>query len=626
MRRLTTQAIVLFVFVLGSSMVRAQDMRTWTDSTGQHQIEAKFLSEADGKVILLRQDGKRIEIALEMLCDADRKYVEQWKSKIVESSPFRVVEGSANTEDGGQPKIVSMDLSTAREVAAAPSRESWQFDAPPAAPPVDGDQLKSIAYSANGFKYEGLAVNPSAKRIVLSFSHRDKEKYSDPDRQIECRYVSGDATSGQVVDYVLGPLDGTMRVMSLNSTGNQAIALRTVWGFGNSDRLEHWQFTNGKVERILQWVPYDASKGINRDVKWVQFLDADRAVTVNGGGKLVAWDLKAEKPLYRFAIKGGSTPGLSPDGNLICFSRGDDIGVLDVDAGEVLTAQKIGGNVTWPNLRFSPDGSRIACVDHQRVRVWDFVTGEVILDTPQRGFPTGGYRFVSSHHLLLSGKSLFDIENQLMVWSYDGAAAAEEFGEYCCFVAGAPRDRAGLVMFERLPQPVVTETLQNAMKDPQFWVLTKGTTVRLDLHGLPDKEQQQRIGDLLTKKLTALGMQVGRKGTIDLVASVTESPQKKDVSYGRGFSPFGRGLPFKVREFTSKLAFVYQGDTAWEQSGTNIPRSVSLQSGQTMNEALRRHEKPNYAWFDRVELPAVLRKPTGSATFGTTKVTDSGLR
>ena len=109
------------------------------------------------------------------------------------------------------------------------------------------------------------------------------------------------------------------------------------------------------------------------------------------------------------------------------------------------------------------------------------------------------------------------------------------------------------------------------MKAPDSWVLSKGTTVKLNLTGLPDQSQQRRVGDLLTQKLADLGMRVGNNGTATLVASIQESPKKKELSYGRGFSPFGRGVPFKVCEYTSKLSFDYQGTTAWKQSGTNIP-------------------------------------------------------
>ena len=90
--------------------------------------------------------------------------------------------------------------------------------------------------------------------------------------------------------------------------------------------------------------------------------------------------------------------------------------------------------------------------------------------------------------------------------------------------------------------------------------------------------------------------------------------------------PFGPGTVYKVREFTSELKFVYNGESAWSSRAANIPGSLSLKDNETVDAALKRHEKPNYAWFERVELPRVLRKPTGSPTFGTTKVTNAGLR
>lgn len=50
-------------------------IRTWTDATGKHKVEAKFLDFADGKVRLKRQDGKIVTMALERLSKADQKLV-----------------------------------------------------------------------------------------------------------------------------------------------------------------------------------------------------------------------------------------------------------------------------------------------------------------------------------------------------------------------------------------------------------------------------------------------------------------------------------------------------------------------------------------------------------------------
>jgi formylglycine-generating enzyme required for sulfatase activity len=69
--------------VLSSSAVSfgaepsAHQLRTWTDSTGKHSIQAEFVDLKDGKVRLRKQDGTEIAIAIDKLSDADRKFVRQ---------------------------------------------------------------------------------------------------------------------------------------------------------------------------------------------------------------------------------------------------------------------------------------------------------------------------------------------------------------------------------------------------------------------------------------------------------------------------------------------------------------------------------------------------------------------
>jgi len=63
----------LIVILLGTPM--AADARTWTDKTGEHQIEADLVDLNDGKVILSDPSGQTMAILLEEFSDGDRKYV-----------------------------------------------------------------------------------------------------------------------------------------------------------------------------------------------------------------------------------------------------------------------------------------------------------------------------------------------------------------------------------------------------------------------------------------------------------------------------------------------------------------------------------------------------------------------
>ena len=117
---------------------------------------------------------------------------------------------------------------------------------------------------------------------------------------------------------------------------------------------------------------------------------------------------------------------------------------------------------------------------------------------------------------------------------------------------------------------------------------------------------------------------MGAKGTIELAASM-EGPKERKISY------FNSG-DYTVQEYRTKLRFVYQGQAAWETSGTNVPFIISLKQGENIGSHLKAREKPDYAFFERVELPKLLQKPTagqgsgGSLTLGQSKITTAGVR
>lgn len=52
-----------------------EKLREWTDTTGSFQVDARFVRYRDGRVTLLRFDGKQIEVSLSRLSRSDRTYV-----------------------------------------------------------------------------------------------------------------------------------------------------------------------------------------------------------------------------------------------------------------------------------------------------------------------------------------------------------------------------------------------------------------------------------------------------------------------------------------------------------------------------------------------------------------------
>src|SRR5689334_19620889 len=135
-----------------------------------------------------------------------------------------------------------------------------------------------------------------------------------------------------------------------------------------------------------------------------------------------------------------------------------------------------------------------------------------------------------------------------------------------------------------MPHAAAKDFRQRALKDPSLFILREKTVVKLDLNGLPDASQRDKVEKDLTKLLENNKCSVGANGTITLVAAI-EGPTTRKVT----FLPAGT---FEIKEWGSKLKFVYNGEVVWQTSASNVPGMVRG-SLTNFEAALREYEKPN---------------------------------
>ena len=67
-------ALVAGLMLLGSNCL-AQEMRTWSDSTGKQKLEGKYLGMTGTMVTLELKAGKTIDIELKNFSKKDQKYI-----------------------------------------------------------------------------------------------------------------------------------------------------------------------------------------------------------------------------------------------------------------------------------------------------------------------------------------------------------------------------------------------------------------------------------------------------------------------------------------------------------------------------------------------------------------------
>ena len=59
----------------------SDSLRTWTDATGEHRIEAKLVDVRKGWVQLQRDSGKLVSLPIARLSEPDQQYVARWESE-----------------------------------------------------------------------------------------------------------------------------------------------------------------------------------------------------------------------------------------------------------------------------------------------------------------------------------------------------------------------------------------------------------------------------------------------------------------------------------------------------------------------------------------------------------------
>jgi hypothetical protein len=659
------------------SSAAAEEVRTWVDSTGKYKIKAKLVQASEGQVTLEREDGTQVTIALNKLSEADRKYVAEMQSG--DQDPFKAVKPAKKAaqkkkgavmdadeeeepaekpirkrkkvaeepeeeeagEVGGEPKAVTPRWSSAKEVLASPRGDKWSLSIEAPELPAAARKGRPIAIPAKTDFFEklrGFAINPVCCRAVIGYvldrpgfgggpvGHPGRGGRPGAARAGgQTRIVLCDLQAGKMLAECHGP--GKMVPLALSDAGNQVLMRRDEFGQGNQDRLELWSVSKSGITRELQWVPHDDQQHGGRDITWARFIDEERLATVSGGGMLTIWKASTAKPLYYLRIQGACRPAISPDGKYLAFATDKEIGVLDLAAGEVVAMQPAPKeHFPFPVFAFTPKGTRLVCASFDRIYVWDVATGALYRDIPLAGtqIHIGEHLLCPSEdHVFVGNSLLVDIESQAKVWTYQGHEEAGMLGPVCWFVVSA-HNAAGALVPTALPHPAAQDRIQKAMQSPDFFVLKPGTTVILNVSGLQDPGEREKAAAALTQKLQANGCQVGPNGTIELVAT-TEMGQRREVAY-HTFGMIGSRV-YNVQEYISRLRFVYQGQTAWEVACGNVPGFISLKQGETVEEVLRRSERPNYAWFATVELPKTIQKPTpGASTLGNSKVTVVGVQ
>lgn len=644
-------------------------VRKWSDKSGKFNIDARYDSTNGDKVVLIKTDGKRVEVPIAKLSDEDGRYLAELGNAA--ESPFQEVGGDSSAAPAPA-NARKANWNGAKLVQPQDFRE-WTFKPP--VPKVETQPLTGIAPgnvalaeipdSQPFFEdVEGVFVSNDGGQVVVC---RNRGEVS----QEKALYLQAVDVAKHKAGSLI-QLPETTLALDVQPDANLVMLRPAVFGSGENGMLTIARYEGGKITPVQQWEPYaDEDFAPSRDIDKAWFLNESRVMTINGHGKaLTIWDINACKALINIpvGVSFSLNIALSPDRQLLAVIMKEGIALIDIVGGRHLATIATNGR-RFDKVAIRGDNTRLAGLSNEGVTVWDLANGKVMSEFYGNAHGWNSSLQWAGDYLLADGQYLFDVERRILLWEYQnppgtGVTATLKNGRL--YAVSAPKTDKGNAMLvsAAIPNSSALEKAASLPPADKLLVVKPGDEVSIEVDidpsvsmadeiqkalaasaespdGAtkdekitvidPSGAQNDIVRQMLARALASAGLKVVDKA--DLVVKAVCKPQPAQtikVNVDGRFPP--RPEDFQERSITphaSYLEMSLKGETLWKRGFIAQPHmTIWIQKGETLDQALERMTKPNVGLFTQAKfIPYVARpgKATPNGAYGVSQYTAHGL-
>lgn len=612
----------------GSGSSAASQMREWVDATGKFKIQAKMLSQADGKVELEKSDGLVVTLPIDKLSVKDQTFLKESKAS-----------QSANPFAGGVMKSASGETSGKSSPAKSASPQSAGSEGAAQSGKVSKPVFKNLRTfgGGGGWSYQAYPAEsraPSGAIINLDTTFASKTVFHNrlagtalsTDKNIlaigrtnpfdkESEFTVVDLRSNQAAPPTRLKLKDA-GVFAVSPGGNYVVTIKPRFG-SRKGSLDFWRHVNGKAKHGISWELAGFSDRDGFSPSKGKFVSPTQLLTV--GRKIALWDIGSGESTYSIALpSGASEAAFGPSDKVLAVAVAGTVHIVDIATGQSL-GSFVSPDSSTSVLSFSQSGQFLAGLSptSSSIWVWDLEANQL---AQEMGGPQVGSKmqWVGDRYLLVNG-SLIDIELRAIVWQYNGTA-----------VIGCKDGRfftIGKKKLASLRLPHVNLDSRTAAFDPdQLLILKPGTQVSLDFSLPFAPADQKKIRDTLVSLLQSNQVTINQSASLKLVAKVTKS-KTETRTLSRSMSPmaFG-GEQVTYTPHVGTIAFVKDGKTLMTRSRRFGPSSVvSFKRGETGQQAVTRMSQPSPSFFTGIKLPKYLAALPDGKPLGVSSITENGI-
>jgi len=641
-----------------SSTPATAQRRTWSDRAGKFTVEATFVELKDGTVGLMRADGKRIDVRLEKLSDADAKYVhslEESESPFTESAAARSkaapqpdAAGAGSVPGAKQLRPEWKSVKTIQP-AAFPK---WTFQPVGGVPDADA-KLPTTAIALGDLPGGKATERVLALRVSQDGTRAIVVRESGAGRSTPIFVQSVDLAKG-TCDEPTQLMDGTAYLDALPDQG--LVLLRSDGtGFGNNATLIVGKLDGGLLTPLSQWTPYENEKWApNRDITHGWFLAADRVMVSNHSGEvLTIWDTASAKALLAIPLEtqvagmfANTNLVLSPDRRLLAVRMQTGIAIIDLQAGLHAATIPIERS-SQGNMAFSDDNRHMASIHTDGLVRWDLTTGTKSEKFKHASMwaPASSKAQWAGDFLLVNSRHLYDPERRILLWDFqsvpeeDKWRGASHHGSHDWFwdAFSASEAHAGRMWGVIAESQRTTQLISAAVpgeeaikldKDlpspDKLLIMRPGDMVSIKVDVDADIDSPDNVKASISANLTEAGFKVADSADLVVTAFCKRKPQqniKIDTGYDWTSHKRGEIVERTITPCVTTLSLTLKGEKIWGEGGLAQPgMTISLQKDETLDQALDRLTKPGIDWIKKRKYDPYLTKPgkaTAEGAYGT---------
>ncbi|MGO8748903.1 MAG: SHD1 domain-containing protein [Thermoguttaceae bacterium] len=612
------------------------EQRLWKDTTGKFQIHAALIEQTASAVRLRTADGREVSVPIQRLSQADQDYLKSLNAPAdnpfsggapasgaapAKSSPATGLSGGLRAVPESKSVVAEMELpgtGTTLDLSSAPAGGPFVPDPCPDFPALAAAVVPLSAVDAYDNVSSPVPANLAQGRFLVSIGRN----VSGRPQETRGRIYSV-SLAGKKPDLVWDH-PRAVRVWDYDAASGRTLIVDNLDQFERGGELVMVEgLEKGNPAALYRrTLPGAGKPGFDSQVKWARLLSGSHVAAIVDNA-LYVWDLPAAKLLYRVEqVNAIEPPVFSGNQIMMAIPQNGRVVIVETASGRVCKSIAT-GNTLEPGVAFNRTGRLLAICFSNQYLVWDCVADKVVRQaTTTEHLGSHPVHWIAPKMLLTALSDAVHLDLGMCVWKYTIMDCTERILVGNMLLTVTTSEEAALACVE-IPHASAQESIDRLMRAGDAAMLVRpGSAVAVAIE-TTEQVERPAIQASISQAAERAGWKVNDRAPITLVAKIGrgKTRQLQYHSMGGGSQTTNTAT---LTPFTVELEIRSGNDVLWTRSSFNqVPMLLLVQGGETVQDAVKRFEKPDPEFFASLALPPRIPKPEIKAHVGMSALKDA---